>query len=280
MQFEEWASTIRPKVEGSWNLHKTMPAKMDFFVMLSSATGIVGNPGQGNYAAGNTFQDALARYRVGRGEKATALDLGVVLGEGFVAENKEIHDKLVRLNTMDTISQKQLFAMLDYACHPDTSYETDDSSHIISGLMVPSQLLNQGVELPFALNRSLFRGMHQIPFVASGATPDPDLLSRTDTETLFKDASSLQEAGIVAAEALKGKMLKVLGLGEEERTVGDRMASFGVDSLVVLEIRKWISRELRADIATFEILGEGTVSDIGLSIARKSALKKEQWQGE
>jgi hypothetical protein len=208
MQFEEWDSTIRPKVQGSWNLHKTMPTEMDFFVMLSSVTGIIGNPGQGNYAAGNTFQDALARYRVGRGEKATALDLGVILDEGFVAENKEIHDKLVRLNTMDTMSQEQLFAMLDYACHPDTSYETDGSSHIISGLMVPRQLLHQGLELPFALNRSLFRGMHQTPFAARGTTPDPELPSRTDTETLLKNASSLQEAGIIAAEALKGKMLK------------------------------------------------------------------------
>lgn len=55
---------------------------MDFFVMLSSAICIFGSAGQANYAAGNTFLDALARYRFARGEKAITIDLGMVLDEG------------------------------------------------------------------------------------------------------------------------------------------------------------------------------------------------------
>jgi hypothetical protein len=280
MQHEEWEAAVRPKVQGSWNLHRLLPSQMDFFVMLSSVTGIVGNPGQSNYAAGNTFQDALARHRVARGEKATALDLGVILDEGYMAEHKDIQDKVMRLNIVNLISQEQLFAMFDYFCHPNTVYEAECSSQITSGIKIPSQLLHEGFEIPLALDRSLFRAMHHIGLVENGSSANPGLSSRTDTETLFKSASSLQEAAAIAAEALRGKLLKVLGIADEERTVDDRMESFGVDSLVALELRNWISRETKADIAVFEILGEGTVSDIGLAIARKSALKQAHWKGE
>ena len=49
---------IRPKVNGSWNLHQYLPKDLDFFVMLSSSAGIAGARGQGNYAAG-VYNDSL-----------------------------------------------------------------------------------------------------------------------------------------------------------------------------------------------------------------------------
>lgn len=52
MTHEQFLGTIRPKVHGSWNLHKYLPQDMDFFVLLSSSVGIAGSRGQGNYSAG------------------------------------------------------------------------------------------------------------------------------------------------------------------------------------------------------------------------------------
>ncbi|KAL3473275.1 KR domain-containing protein [Aspergillus californicus] len=78
MPFESWKASKLPKVQGSWNLHTLLPKEMDFFAMFSSIPGIFGNRGQSNYAAGNTFLDALARYRVAIGEKGSSIDLGMV----------------------------------------------------------------------------------------------------------------------------------------------------------------------------------------------------------
>lgn len=52
MTFEQFMGTVRPKVQGSWNLHNYLPKDMDFFVLLSSSAGITGSRGQGNYSAG------------------------------------------------------------------------------------------------------------------------------------------------------------------------------------------------------------------------------------
>ncbi|KAL4867780.1 polyketide synthase [Aspergillus spectabilis] len=88
MPVEAYHATVQPKATGSWNLH-LLPGTLDFFILLSSGSGITGTRGLSNYASGNTYQDALACYRVSRGQKATALDLGLVLGIGFAAESRE-----------------------------------------------------------------------------------------------------------------------------------------------------------------------------------------------
>jgi NADP-dependent 3-hydroxy acid dehydrogenase YdfG len=79
---EQWTLSVNPKAAGAWNLHEILPKDLDFFVMLSSSSGIAGTRGQANYAAGNTFLDALAHYRVSRGLKAVSIDIGPVLGAG------------------------------------------------------------------------------------------------------------------------------------------------------------------------------------------------------
>ena len=90
MTLEDWTTSTNPKVCGSWNLHALLPKRMDFFILLSSIVGIVGGAGQASYAAGNAFQDVLARYRVSIGEKGVSLDLGMMVGEGAVAEDEKL----------------------------------------------------------------------------------------------------------------------------------------------------------------------------------------------
>ena len=80
MSIDEWREPIRPKVQGSLNLHEALPSGLDFFVLLSSAAAIFGNGGQANYAAANTFQDAIAGYRTACGEHGVSLNIGYVLG--------------------------------------------------------------------------------------------------------------------------------------------------------------------------------------------------------
>ena len=66
------------RIRGSWNLHSLFPTGLEFFILLSSMSGIAGFPTQSNYAAANTYQDALARFRMVKGERATSLNLGPI----------------------------------------------------------------------------------------------------------------------------------------------------------------------------------------------------------
>jgi len=90
MSLDEWNEAVRSKVNASWNLHNSLGPDLDFFILLSSTMGVAGNPEQSNYAAGSTFQDALARHLASQGIHAVSLDLPVILGVGFVAEKPEL----------------------------------------------------------------------------------------------------------------------------------------------------------------------------------------------
>ncbi|HVQ97796.1 MAG TPA: SDR family NAD(P)-dependent oxidoreductase, partial [Mycobacterium sp.] len=69
----DWA----PKVYGAWNLHTaTATQPLDWFCVFSSAAALLGSPGQGTYAAANSWLDAFAHWRRAQGLPTTAIAWG------------------------------------------------------------------------------------------------------------------------------------------------------------------------------------------------------------
>ncbi|USP76410.1 SwnK [Curvularia clavata] len=83
---QKCATTFAPKVDGLWNLHQLTKKNtdVDLFVMLSSISSVIGLPGLGNYAAANSFMDALAYMRRTYGLPATSIAYGVWSGGGML----------------------------------------------------------------------------------------------------------------------------------------------------------------------------------------------------
>ena len=87
---ERMWTAMRPKIIGAWNLHTlSTDIPLDFFVLFSSITSIIGNPGQANYVAGNAFLDMLAYYRRGRGLPALTVNWGGIGEVGYVVNSPE-----------------------------------------------------------------------------------------------------------------------------------------------------------------------------------------------
>lgn len=119
------------------NLHHALAdTDLDFFVCTCSNSGILGTPGQANYAAGNSFLDALARHRVSNGKRAVSLVLPMVQGVGVVAENPEI-EAAIRRKGIYGIDETHLLESFEAAIMTRASYNPAD--HIIVSLD-PSKL--------------------------------------------------------------------------------------------------------------------------------------------
>ena len=73
----QWLEPVlKPKIDGTLNLHNFCQDKLDHFVLYSSASSMLGNVGQANYSAANAFMDALAGYRRAQGLAGTSIQWG------------------------------------------------------------------------------------------------------------------------------------------------------------------------------------------------------------
>ena len=82
---DRFRKVTAPKVSGAWNLHKaTLEDALDYFVLFSSMSSLIGQQGQANYTAGNNFLDSLASYRQAQGLPVLAVNFGPVIDAGFL----------------------------------------------------------------------------------------------------------------------------------------------------------------------------------------------------
>jgi hypothetical protein len=112
MTHTQWQSSVQAKVATSWNLHTLLPRGLDFFVLLSSLAGVYGNVSQANYAAGNTFQDALAEFRTSQGEDAVSINLGWMRTIGAISEKEEYQNFRMKGADMAKIEEQELLSLL------------------------------------------------------------------------------------------------------------------------------------------------------------------------
>ncbi len=92
---ERFKKTFAPKVYGSWFLHRACQhLPLDFFVCFSSQTALLGNGGQANYAAANTFMDSLMQHRYRQGQTGLSINWGawseVGMARELVANEKDV----------------------------------------------------------------------------------------------------------------------------------------------------------------------------------------------
>ncbi|KAL4810922.1 hypothetical protein BDV18DRAFT_165373 [Aspergillus unguis] len=270
MAYADWKAAVDCKVSGTWNLHSLLPSDMSFFIMYSSIFGAIGGTAGANYSAACAYQDALAHYRNGIGQPATTLNLGVMLDDGVLRDNEAVRNALMGSGYPIGISQREMFALLEYHCDPSRGIpQTPLKSQVLVGLNTPRALSAQGHEVPVLLSRPLFRATWNI--VDTSATQ----AGSEGTEDVLRnlgEVKSMQDAADVIAECLMQRLSKSLGVPLKNLDVGKPMNQYGVDSLVAVELRNWFKWKLDADIAVFGLLGKMSFEDVGRVAAEKSVV--------
>ncbi|KAL6789095.1 fatty acid synthase S-acetyltransferase [Trichoderma sp. SZMC 28012] len=274
MSYADFQEPLRSKVPGTWNLHSMLPDSLDFFVMLSSSSGINGTRGQANYAAGNTFQDAVAHHRVSQGQHAIAIDLGFVLSVGYVAEggNTEIDNNLSAWGFMG-IREEEFLAIIEYCVNPSTPRPTPITCQVVTGIENPALMRAKGLENPYYFKDPFFSHLQianrdENSSALGGDDQERELTAQTIAA--LRSVKSLDEAAGLIRVAFVAKLCKVLSINPDDLDVNKPLYTYGVDSLVAVVIRYWLFRDYHADVPVFDIMGGSTITGLSLKIAAKT----------
>jgi acyl carrier protein len=267
MSYTQWDTTIKSKAGTSWNLHTLLPHDLDFFVQLSSLAGVYGSPGQSNYAAGCAFQDALAYYRVQRGQKAVSFDVGWMRTIGIIAETESYQRHRKNTADMGQIEDYELLALLDIFCDPALPVLKPEESQLLIGVVTPRDLMVSGQVVTSLTRRPLFAGFSRLSLGASRAV---GVEAAVDISALFHQAAGSKEKSDVVVKALAAKLARALSISPEDVDPGKRLSDCGVDSLMAVELRNWIGLDFQAEIAVFEIMGGMTISSIGALVVDRT----------
>ncbi|KAI1348897.1 polyketide synthase [Xylaria sp. FL0043] len=279
MTIDQWHRALKVKVSGTWNLWKVLSSKntdntLDFFVMLSSMATTIGNPGQANYAAGNSYQGALARQLSSQGHNVVALDVPMMSDAGMVATKPALMEYFFSIGWSHMTTQ-ELIAVIDYHCRPLSKDErmSAERAVVVPRLWLPRYSAAEGALQPAWQHEPRFNHMviHNMSGDGSHAKKGS---GKGSTAALLAAAKSPQEAEQIVLEALLEKLTKVLSVDIAELDPARPMHAYGVDSLVAVELRTWITKEIGSDVSVFEMTSGQQIGQLAATAAGKSRFVK------
>lgn len=273
MTHNEWVTSIRPKVHGTRNLHTYFDASrpLDFMMFFSSCAGVFGNSGQANYAAGNTYQDELAHFRRAQGLAGVSVDLGIMRDVGVVAETGA-KGFLALWEEAIGIRENVFHAMMRSIINGQTDPKTRDHfpAQVSTGLATADVMLEFGLPRPEYFDDPRMARLAMATHAAGGSGAAKG--GAATIESRLMDAEGLEAATDIITEALVQKTADILQMPASEVDPNRPMYVYGVDSLVAMEVRNWISREMKANMALPEILAAMPMYKFAGKIAERSKL--------
>ena len=230
--------------------------------MLSSISGVIGNATQAAYAAGSTFMDSFSAYRNSLGLPAVTLDLGVITGIGYLAANKELSEGMERQGFEGT-NEKKLMALIKSAI-VDPRRE-GVLAQTITGL----GNWKQGVSLG-NFDAPLFAHFRR---QALGSGDSRREVSTADNiRQDLRQCKTIDDAAANICAALIGKLAARLSTPVENIDPSKTMSEYGVDSLVAVEVRNWIAKEIESMMPILELLANHSLLQLSARIAQRSKL--------
>nr|WSX19094.1 type I polyketide synthase [Streptomyces tubercidicus] len=215
---------LRPKVDAAWNLHElTQELDLSAFVLFSSVAGTLGAPGQGNYAAANTFLDALAAHRRAEGLPAVSLPWGLwAQSSGMTGKLGEADLRRIGSGGLVPLSSEAGVALLDAA--------TVAGPAVVLPMDLDPRKLAASGDIPAVL-----RGVVRAP-ARRAAAAGPAVAEISLSERL--GAVPAVERSALVLDLVRTHVAAVLGHAETAKMKAEQQfTELGFDSLTAVELR-------------------------------------------
>jgi phthiocerol/phenolphthiocerol synthesis type-I polyketide synthase C len=228
MDQAQFKRALDPKVQGAWHLHEhTKNKELDYFVLFSSVTALLGTPGQGNYAAGNAYLDALAHYRHQKGLPALSINWGPWADVGLAAAEENRGERLAQRG-VGSIPAAQGIAALSLLLKEDQTQTA----------VIPFNVQQWTEFYPAAAQISMFAQLMEETSSSQIETEEDDIRTLLLAEEPGRARRTLFEAHLRELTA------QVLHLTASRIPLNKPLRTLGLDSLMTLELRNRLEADL------------------------------------
>ncbi|AFM17521.1 polyketide synthase family protein [Mycolicibacterium chubuense NBB4] len=228
--------TVWPKVAGARVLDEVFgPGSLDFLYLAASAGAVFGIPGQGAYAAGNAYLDALARSRHRAGDNTVSLDWVAWQGLGFGSDAAVVVSELERVGSRP-VTATEAFAAWDFV----TRFDVDQV------VMAP---------------------MHSAEDAATVAAD----AHRPSAPTRNWSAMSAEELRTELESGLRTILATELRLPESDVHTDRPFAEMGLNSVMAMSIRREVERLVGLELSATMLFNHPTIGTFADYLAKQVA---------
>jgi acyl transferase domain-containing protein/NADPH:quinone reductase-like Zn-dependent oxidoreductase/acyl carrier protein len=245
---ERFAAVMAPKFAGAALLDRlTRSDPIELFLLFSSVTTALGNPGQGNYVVANAALEAIAQRRHEQGLPALAVAWGPIGDAGYLARQSDVSEALLRrLGTAHLRASEALDALPDLLA---------DGRPVLGFADLRWGAARQ--QLPL-LNARLFSEV-----VEGRATEATEI----DLRAMLADCSAEQAREVVSA-LLVEEVANILKMSPDRVDPARPLADLGMDSLMAVELRMSLEQRVGVSLPLLSLSDGATLSSMAARVVR------------
>ncbi|PHH63369.1 hypothetical protein CDD81_6066 [Ophiocordyceps australis] len=272
---DDWFSAADPKIKGALNLHEALTeVDLDFFILFSSISYVVGQIGQANYSAANSYLAAFTQMRHSMGLPAAVLNVGVMDDVGYVVENEALLDQFRSLS-YHTLRETDLLdglAVLLGRQKPERCLMTDgfvNAAELTIGLRSTKPLSdgNNRTQWKRDVRMAMAHALQGDTSAAGQEEGEADfgqfIKNAVADPSILDVQANLQVLTQHIGQVVYGLMSRELSEVDASMT----LAGLGVDSLVTIEIRNWWRRVFGVAVSVLELMAAGSIGQLGIMAA-------------
>ncbi|CZR61454.1 related to polyketide synthase [Phialocephala subalpina] len=269
MDLKDYLTAVKPKVHGTRNLDDAFGSdSLEFFIMLSSITSILGKTGQANYSVGNAYQDAFAQSKASSKCRYISLNLGAVDGSDAITSLSSAQQEFMRQGSV-LMSFDEVFKVVEYSMGAQA--RQDNLVQLILGFDRKSM---EAVHDSYALANPIFS---QIPYLEEKEAVAEQ--ASMDVDKLLQNAQTIDEVHNIVVRAIVERFALFTARPVEDISPSTSLEQFGLDSLVAIELKNWLVRTFQVAVQTSEVVDATSILALGKLVASRSKLVTEELGG-
>ncbi|KAJ4863699.1 acyl transferase domain-containing protein [Trichoderma breve] len=255
--YSQWSTTVEPTTKGIISLQEAFGSSLDFFILLNRTSSVVGGPEQSVTDAIGAFRDSFAQSQARLGFPVKAIDIGTMQKDGLASGDEDmLPPSDVRPQTME-----EVLAVINYAMQSPVA-----KGQVICGASQfapdPSSPNTQRPDARFSHIWS-----RTAPRASRGGEDDA-----FDVQAALRSSSSGDAAVEAVFTGLKQKLARLLAVATTEIQPDRAVSTYGVDSLVAVELRNWITGHLGGHVQMLELMSSLSIMQLSEVIAKRSRL--------